>query len=47
MTDDLRTRYAALPGNAQDCIQCGACSKRCPFGIDAAANMRRAKEIFA
>lgn len=46
MTDDLRTRYMALPGNAQDCIQCGACSKRCPFGIDAAANMRRAKEIF-
>lgn len=47
MTDDLRTRYVAMPGNAQDCIQCGACSKRCPFGIDAAANMRRAKEIFA
>lgn len=47
MTNDLRTRYVALPGNAQDCIQCGACSKRCPFGIDAAANMRRAKEIFA
>lgn len=47
MTDDLRQRYAALAANAGDCLLCGSCSRRCPFGIDANANMKRAKILFA
>lgn len=46
MTDDLKGRYQALEVNASDCLHCGACTKRCPFGIDASANMARAERIF-
>jgi len=46
MTEDLKARYAALERNASHCIQCGACSRRCPFDIDAAANIARAKNLF-
>ena len=46
MTDDLKGRYQALEVSASDCLHCGACTKRCPFGIDASANMARAERIF-
>lgn len=46
MTDDLIGRYQALEVNASDCLHCGACTKRCPFGIDASANMAKAERIF-
>lgn len=46
MTDELRTRYDALEVKTGDCIQCGGCTGRCPFGIDAAGNMRRALKIY-
>lgn len=47
MTADLKKRYATLETNADDCLQCGACTKRCPFNIDAAGNMLRARKVFA
>lgn len=46
MTDELKSRYATLTSKAGDCIQCKSCNERCPFGIDAAGNMLRAKELF-
>ena len=46
LTDELRSQYAALDVAGGDCIQCGSCTKRCPFGIDAMGNMARAKTIF-
>ena len=46
MTDELRERYAALLVTGEDCIHCGSCTRRCPFGIDASENMRRAQKIF-
>ena len=46
MTDELRERYAALLVTGEDCIHCGSCTRRCPFGIDASENMRRAQRIF-
>ena len=46
MTDALRSRYAALETAGGDCIRCNACTKRCPFGIDAASNMQRALTLF-
>ncbi|MBH1940765.1 aldo/keto reductase [Mobilitalea sibirica] len=47
MTDEIESRYLALEANAGDCLFCGACSKRCPFGIDVSKNMKRALELFA
>jgi len=46
MTEELRKRYTALSATGKDCIHCGTCTKRCPFGIDASENMRRAQKIF-
>ncbi len=47
LTQDIRDRYASLSVNAADCLLCGSCTRRCPFGIDANANMTRAKVLFA
>lgn len=33
--ETVREHYAALAHKAGECIACGACSKRCPFGVDA------------
>jgi uncharacterized protein len=38
--------YKSLNANASDCIQCGACEKNCPFGVDIRAKMHKAVEIF-
>ena len=46
VTDDLMRRYSGLSVTAGSCIHCGACTKRCPFGIDAEGNMRRAQAAF-
>jgi len=42
----VREHYAALKAHASDCIQCGACQERCPFGVDIAANLKSAQETF-
>lgn len=44
--ETVREHYAALPVKADACIGCGACNSRCPFCVDATANMREAAEIF-
>lgn len=46
VTDDLFRRYSGLTATAGNCLHCGACTKRCSFGIDAERNMRRAQERF-
>lgn len=46
MTDDLKKRYQSLDVRGKECIHCGSCTKRCPFGIDASANMQRAQDLF-
>ena len=46
MTKELQQRYAALQVTGKDCIHCESCTKRCPFGIDASANMQRAQTLF-
>jgi len=38
--------YRRLPARASDCIECGQCTDRCPFGVDVIAAMRRAVEAF-
>lgn len=44
--ETVREHYAALTAKAGDCIECGACEARCPFGVKIVEHMRRAKEIF-
>ena len=44
--ETVREHYAALTHHAGECVQCGVCETRCPFGVDVRANMRRAKEVF-
>ena len=46
LTDALRASWAALTPSAAGCLSCGSCSKRCPFGIDAMANIHRAAALF-
>ncbi len=44
--ETVREHYAALPHHASECIACGACVRRCPFGVDCIANMKKAVEVF-
>ncbi|MBR6058570.1 MAG: aldo/keto reductase [Victivallales bacterium] len=42
----LREHYKALESNASDCIGCGGCETRCPFGVSIVERMRKAAELF-
>ncbi len=44
--ETVREHYAALQAKAGDCSACGACEKRCPFGVKIIENMRAAKAMF-
>lgn len=44
--ETVREHYALLPQKAGDCIQCGACESRCPFGVAIRQNMRQAQTLF-
>ena len=41
----LRAEYEALPAKASECVECGVCEERCPFGVDAVGEVRRAAEV--
>lgn len=45
VTDALRSDYAELPVSPAACIACGACAERCPFAVDAPANMSAVARI--
>lgn len=42
----LRAHYEQLSANAGDCIACGACETRCPFGVPVVERMKKAREVF-
>ena len=44
--ETVRDHYAAPPAKVGDCIACGACERRCPFGVKIIGNMRAAKALF-
>ncbi|MDQ0205194.1 aldo/keto reductase [Pectinatus haikarae] len=44
--ETVREHYAILKHTAFECIDCGACEKRCPFHVSVRQNMMRAKEVF-
>ncbi|MDD2955080.1 MAG: aldo/keto reductase [Oscillospiraceae bacterium] len=39
----LRAHYGQLKANAGDCIACGGCEQRCPFGVPVIQRMEKAK----
>ena len=42
----IRSHYAGLERSGTDCIGCGNCEKRCPFGVPIIGNMAAAAGIF-
>lgn len=44
--ETVREHYKALSHHASDCIGCGACEKRCPFGVAIRENMEKAVQVF-
>ena len=46
LPETVREHYAALSAAAGDCVECGACETRCPFGVKIIENMRAAKALF-
>ena len=45
-TASIREHYQALSAHASDCIQCGDCESRCPFGVQVIGKMDQAANIF-
>ncbi|MEA4912491.1 MAG: aldo/keto reductase [Oscillospiraceae bacterium] len=44
--ETVREHYALLGHYAGECIGCGACETRCPFGVPIVENMKKAREVF-
>lgn len=44
--ETVREHYAALSHHPSECISCGACEKRCPFGVPVMENMKQACAAF-
>lgn len=42
----VREHYEGLEVRADACIGCGACEKRCPFGVKVAERMKKTKALF-
>ncbi len=46
LPETVREHYAALSSKAGDCIACGGCETRCPFGVAIVENMKDAVKLF-
>lgn len=46
LPETVREHYRALSHHASECLACGACESRCPFGVEIVESMRRAAERF-
>lgn len=44
--ETVREHYGVLEHHAGECIRCGACETRCPFGVSIIENMKHAAEVF-
>ncbi|GHU93653.1 (4Fe-4S)-binding protein [Spirochaetia bacterium] len=42
----IAQHYGALNAHGSDCIACGSCEKRCPFGVPVIKNMEKAARLF-
>ena len=45
ITETIRSKYEALVSKASNCIKCGVCMERCPFGVNVISNMERATTL--
>ena len=41
----VKAHYQALPATAADCIACGGCESRCPFGVKVIEKMAQARSL--
>lgn len=46
LTPELQAEYNEMVTGASDCIQCGDCMERCPFGVDVISHMEQALDVF-
>lgn len=46
VSDELREWYGRFDRRASDCVACGECMERCPFGVDVIAKMEQAAQVF-
>lgn len=44
--ETVREHYKVLDHHAGECIQCGVCETRCPFGVEIRQNMKKAADVF-
>ena len=44
--ETVREHYALLTHHASECVGCGACETRCPFGVKIVERMREAAKRF-
>ncbi len=44
--ETVMSHYNDLPHHAGECVDCGACEERCPFGVKVRQRMALAKELF-
>ena len=42
----IRSHYGSLAHGGADCISCGSCESRCPFGVPVMDNMAQAARLF-
>lgn len=42
----VKAHYLEMAKGAKDCVECGGCEKRCPFGVKVMDKMREARDIF-
>ncbi len=42
----VKAHYEALESHASDCIACGGCEERCPFGVPVIERMEAAEKLF-
>lgn len=46
VSPSIRSHYLSLAHSGKDCIQCGSCENRCPFGVPIITNMEEANRLF-
>lgn len=46
VVETVREHYRVLKAHACDCVGCGLCETRCPFGVAIRENMKKAAEVF-
>ncbi len=44
--ETVREHYRSLAHHAEECIECGSCESRCPFGVAIRENMQKAVKVF-